>query len=880
MFIRTLIPFCLFVILTGVVNFHCRSINSHEQQNMQGESAPEKEEDDLKEINLATVNYSEYFSQLQQVGIYNNTGRIVTLCVNEADTNMILAGADNGGIWISHNHGNSWLPVDDFAPTLRTTCIAQNHFQHNEFYYSTGVTKKENGITLLDIYRSTNNAVSFSQVTPSGVTFPGAISKIVCSPVDSNTIYFFQRTGVTSVVGLFRTKNKFQTIERVFQPAIGEIMSDFILLDDGSVCVTTYNKMFVSATGDLGSYILQNTGVPSNATALSVTVCRQQPLIRYAGYRYSNASGIVILKSTDGGINWSTLTTLNTYGGVYSTLLAVKSDDPNVVFAGGVGMRGSIDGGANWVSLYCGWDFQGITFNPMRPNSIFFSSDNGVYTLERNQINYAGQDIFGQKHNNTLFVQDMVHGDFSTGNNTIAGMMDIGSYITPTGSASNFILSGDGCYAWWSRQNPNKAYCCPQGARMVRLDNALTSTNYTIILHELDADNISGIDEGTMFIHPFIMNEADDKLLFIPTLKRLWRSVNSGDNWQPISRYYDGTSYYWVSIATGRTADPVVYFANNDSLFVMPSAATATPGTELGMTAPVIAEKMYTDFNNDSVLFMLKKNLPSAIYKSSNMLLGNIQWSILNFPSDLTPISLTTYPGNSNIILVGTREGGIYISTDAGNSWTKERYFPNVQVSEMKFRPSDKKLFVFTYGRGAWSANLNFSVIPLQLLNFSGRAEPGNIAKLTWNTIDESNTIRFEIEGSNQSGSFTKLSFVSANGNGDHTYEKSLPMAEPEMYYRVKAVKNDGTFMYSNTIRLKQKDKTDLQVQYYSSDHSLHITITPSLLNTNAVVYDQAGRRIKFISFRNLSNTTYLDIIVPGIYYLKTEQDSKAFVVY
>jgi hypothetical protein len=59
--------------------------------------------------------------------------------IDEADSNHLVAGANNGGLWISFNRGTTWQPVDDFAKTLKISSIAQNHFRHNEYYYSTGV---------------------------------------------------------------------------------------------------------------------------------------------------------------------------------------------------------------------------------------------------------------------------------------------------------------------------------------------------------------------------------------------------------------------------------------------------------------------------------------------------------------------------------------------------------------------------------------------------------------------------------------------------------------------------------------------------------------------------------------------------------------------
>jgi hypothetical protein len=43
------------------------------------------------------------------------------------------------------------------------------------------------------------------------------------------------------------------------------------------------------------------------------------------------------------------------------------------------------------------------------------------------------------------------------------------------------------------------------------------------------------VDEGALFIQPFWMNNADGEQLYYPTKRRLWRSVNGGSSWQPIS---------------------------------------------------------------------------------------------------------------------------------------------------------------------------------------------------------------------------------------------------------------------------------------------------------------------------------------------------------
>ncbi|MBK9980852.1 MAG: T9SS type A sorting domain-containing protein [Saprospiraceae bacterium] len=59
--------------------------------------------------------------------------------------------------------------------------------------------------------------------------------------------------------------------------------------------------------------------------------------------------------------------------------------------------------------------------------------------------------------------------------------------------------------------------------------------------------------------------------------------------------------------------------------------------------------------------------------------------------------------------MVGSKEGGLYVTMDRGLTWTKEADMPNVQITEIKIRESDKKVFIFTFGRGTWTADFETS---------------------------------------------------------------------------------------------------------------------------------------------------------------------------
>jgi hypothetical protein len=50
---------------------------------------------------------------------------------------------------------------------------------------------------------------------------------------------------------------------------------------------------------------------------------------------------------------------------------------------------------------------------------------------------------------------------------------------------------------------------------------------------------------------------------------------------------------------------------------------------------------------------------------------------------------------------------GFYFTIDGGKNWTKDTRIPNVEIHEIKMRNSDRRLFLFTHGRGSWTIKLS-----------------------------------------------------------------------------------------------------------------------------------------------------------------------------
>jgi photosystem II stability/assembly factor-like uncharacterized protein len=83
-------------------------------------------------------------------------------------------------------------------------------------------------------------------------------------------------------------------------------------------------------------------------------------------------------------------------------------------------------------------------------------------------------------------------------------------------------------------------------------------------------------------------------------------------------------------------------------------------------------------------------------------------------------------PVNAEVLYVGT-DRGVYVSTDRGRSWaTLDGNLPNVPVHDMVVHPRDRELVAGTHGRSAWVVD----VLPVQELTAAVRAKPVHLFHL------------------------------------------------------------------------------------------------------------------------------------------------------
>ncbi len=96
--------------------------------------------------------------------------------------------------------------------------------------------------------------------------------------------------------------------------------------------------------------------------------------------------------------------------------------------------------------------------------------------------------------------------------------------------------------------------------------------------------------------------------------------------------------------------------------------------------------------------------------------------------------------------------------------------------------------------------------LPVELLDFTGYAN-GAVNDLKWTTATEINNSHFEIESSKDGLNFRNIGTVEGNGNSSIEIEYDFTDERPHLvtYYRLKQVDFDGTFSYSDVIKIVRK---------------------------------------------------------------------------
>lgn len=174
-------------------------------------------------------------------------------------------------------------------------------------------------------------------------------------------------------------------------------------------------------------------------------------------------------------------------------------------------------------------------------------------------------------------------------------------------------------------------------------------------------------------------------------------------------------------------------------------------------------------------------------------------------------------------------------------------------------------------------------VLPLTLVDFKGSLQDAN-ALLSWKTENEQNTLHFSVERSLDGRNFTGIANVAAKNvattNTYQYYDKNIKdLKAGVIYYRLKQVDTDGSFVYSKIVALSPENKNSLTLYPNPAVNDIILSINVSKAAQAVVkIYDNVGRIVKMQKVNLVAGMSSLQVdvsmLAKGIYYLELSNET------
>ncbi|MEA2491530.1 MAG: hypothetical protein QOH21_3322, partial [Acidobacteriota bacterium] len=344
-------------------------------------------------------------------GPTNINGRVISLAVDPVEKQNMYAGTV-GGLWRSQTGGRRWQRVsDEIMLAQRFSAVAVNPVKTNEIFAGAGdrnlsIYEKGNGL-----WMSTAHGAPGTWFQPTKAFNNIIIYRIRIDPDPaSNDIW------VAATNGVWRGKHNANGGVDFDVPFKGFTrLTHDLAIDFSSTPRTIYagvRKDWDDPAKPVGIYKTdssantvwdkKDSGIDlSMAETLSLALSESNPSILYTKVSHINGTMAGVYTTTtaaepgNDGTAWDVLPFSEGNGLLadegmcwFNTLIEVDPKDPLRVYAGGMNMWMSVDGGQEWENISPGKDpkyhndahsdFHTLAFDPDDPKILFVGNDGGI----------------------------------------------------------------------------------------------------------------------------------------------------------------------------------------------------------------------------------------------------------------------------------------------------------------------------------------------------------------------------------------------------------------------------------------------------------------------------------------------------------------------
>lgn len=828
-------------------------------------------------------------------GPVNIGGRMLCVSVDVADENHLLAGSASGGMWESGDQGQHWHKTTSPDAEQSATCLVQDirPGKQNIWYYGTGEllsTTNRNVSTNArtvgignGIFKSTDHGATWQPLksTQGGTSavlteiFQG-IWRLVTDPVrmDKDIVYAacygaIMRSddgGATWSVVLGDLANKSYCTDLAITPngVLYAALSSFCFSIEpplkAGIWRSTDGINWVKITPNgfpTDNRVTRLALAPSNENVLYVFTESQHPdLNPFNGYTNSiNTFWKMTWNPTMASPLWENRThgipghgsgSINdwpfsfvVYGG-YTFTMAVKPDDEDVVFLGGMCTYRSDNGFADSLhSTYAGGypydmdsvyqlhpDQHGITFLPSNTSVMFISNDGGIYRTDNCMADSAGMmwNRLNNQLTTTQFYSVAIDHGAVTDDWILGGLQDNNWYYTVKDDPGAFWFDIDICYDGFATAVARHWEYCVISA----YSGNIWTSRFNGAMHTMDIfpqlpdtllkyyDPVMGSNTLFPFYQNFALDPVTNETFYLPTVSGIWRKDNMkaaaydtglrNAGWNHLTRVDVGSacelSYLSVSVFP---PNRLYYGTSTGKLFRLDQANTGdpVPVEVTGMDFPDNAFVAYIDIdpeNADHVLAVFSNYGVKSLFSTTD---GGMTWRSVAGNLEEHPDGTGSGPSircvrklsreGHTIYFAGTSCGLFSTRELRGDStvWVREgaTTIGTVLVDDIDVRMTDGFVAIGTHGNGVYSALFD----PAAGISNQNGSSPVSGLRVLPNPVTDQAIAEVMHHGSgvmnlilyNQTGEKVRSWSETAFQPGRRTIRLSLSSLSPGTYYLI-----------------------------------------------------------------------------------------------
>ncbi len=692
----------------------------------------------------------------RNIGPGGMSGRVTAIDVVISDPDIIYAGTASGGLWKSASGGIKWEPIFDHETTASIGAVAIQQSNPSVIWVGTGEGNPRNSLNGgYGVYKSLDGGKHWISM---GLEKTRHIHRIIIDPTDPNTVYIAaigSPWGEHPERGVFKTTDGGVTWNKILfannKTGAADLIMDPVNPNKLIVALWEHKRdpwFFTSGgkgsglhiTHDGGKTWEQRTdkdGLPKgNLGRIGLAIAKNKPNIIYA---LVEAKKNALYKSTDGGFKWKKVNDKNDIGNrpFYYSDIFVDPQNENRVYSVFTYVNVSEDGGKNFSQLMPAYGVD----NGIHPDhhAWWIHPNDGNYMIDGND---GGLNITRDGGKTWRFIGNLPVAQFYHINvdnefpyNVYGGMQDNGSWRGPAyvwktqGIRNSYwqeISFGDGFDVVPDKDDSRYGWSMSQQGFVLRYDWK-TGNNYIVKpIHSDPKVKLRFNWNAAINIDPF-----DNSTLYFGS-QFVHKSIDKGLTWEIISP--DLT-----------TNDPNKQKQAESGGLTMDATGAENHCTVIVIEPSVLEENMLWVGTDDGRVHITKngganwtdvskniKELPQGSWivqiKASNknkgeaLLVANDYrrfnyipyvfrttdygktWKRIVDQNDVKSyaLSIVEDPIEKNLLFLGT-DDGLYISLNAGSSWTKwTKGFPTVSVKDLIIQPREHDLVIGTFGRAAW----------------------------------------------------------------------------------------------------------------------------------------------------------------------------------